>query len=247
MKYLYIVLPAINHNGLETPLPASHFKPAIFKYLRDLAANNNRDWFKENKDRYENELKGPALDFILEFGSSLHQISPHFRADPKANGGSLFRIYRDVRFSRDKSPYKTHAGLHFRHEAGKTAYTPGFYLHLEPGASLVGVGLWHPDNPTLKLIRDRIVADPARWKKAVGGTDFLKRFTVTGDSLKRPPKGYDPDHELIEVLKLKDFTAMAPLTQKQVVSADFLDEFATMCATGGSLVEFICEALGQPY
>jgi len=232
---------------LATPNIQSFFKPSLFKFMKDLAANNNREWFKENKTRYESQLKEPALDFIMDFGAHLHEISPHFRADPKGHGGSLFRIYRDVRFSRNKSPYKTHTGLHFRHEAGKDAYTPGFYLHLEPGSCFVGVGLWRPDNPTLKLIRDKIVADPDRWKKAVGVVNFQKQFTVTGNSLKRPPRGYDAEHELIDVLKLKDFTALAPLTQKQVTSADFVEEFSDYCRTGGALVRFICEALDQPY
>lgn len=224
-----------------------HFTPAIFKFLRELKADNSRDWFNANKDRYINDLKDPSLRFIVDFGSRLHKISPHFRADPRPQGGSLFRIYRDVRFSKDKSPYKTHAGLHFRHEAGKDAYTPGFYLHIEPGSCFVGVGLWHPDNPTLKLIRDSIVADPRQWRRAVEGSRFRAHYTVTGDSLKRPPKGYDPDHPLIDVLKLKDFTALAPLTQKQITSAGFVDEFAGLCKDGGSLVKFICEAVGQQY
>ncbi len=228
-------------------MAATQFNSAIFRFLKDLKANNNRDWFQQNKSRYEKELKKPALEFILEFGDHLQRISPHFRADPKANGGSLFRIYRDVRFSKDKSPYKTHAGLHFRHEAGKDAYTPGFYLHLEPGGCFVGVGLWHPDGPTLKLIRDKIAAKPEEWKRAVGGREFQKIFSVEGQRLKRPPRGYDPDHELIEVLKMKDFTALAPLTQKQVTDKDFAAEFASLCKVGGSLVEFICEAVGQPY
>lgn len=224
-----------------------HFTPATFKFLRDLSAYNNRDWFNDNKDRFVGEVKEPALAFIVDFGARLQKISPHFISDPRPVGGSLFRIYRDVRFSKDKSPYKTHVGLHFRHRAGKDAYTPGFYLHLEPRGSFVGLGLWHPDNPTLKLIRDSLVADPSRWKKAVGGKTFLKDFTVSGDSLKRPPKGYDPDHPLIEILKMKDFTAFAPLTQKQVTSPGFLDEFAGYCRSGASLVQFICEAIGQEY
>ena len=228
-------------------MPDRHFSPALFKYLKDLRANNEREWFNANKDRFVDEVKRPALDFIVDFGSRLQKISPHFMSDPRPVGGSLFRIYRDVRFSKDKSPYKTHAGLHFRHLAGKDAYTPGFYLHLEPGASFVGVGLWHPDNPTLKLIRDAIVADPRKWEKAVGNLRFRKNFTVTGESLKRPPKGFDPEHPLVEVLKLKDFTAFTPLTQKQVTSAGFIDEFAAMCQGGGSLVRFICEALGQDF
>jgi uncharacterized protein (TIGR02453 family) len=224
-----------------------HFKPALFRFLKELAAENTRDWFNANKGRFEADLKDPALRFIVDFGPHLQKISPHFRADPRPVGGSLFRIYRDVRFSKDKSPYKTHAGLHFRHEAGKTAYTPGFYLHLQPGESFVGMGIWRPDNPTLKLIRDAIVADPAGWKKAVGGKDFTARFKVAGDSLKRPPKGYDPDHPLIDVLKLKDFTAFTTLTQKQITSRGFVEEFARLCKEGAPLVRFICGALDQKY
>ncbi len=224
-----------------------YFSPALFRFLKDLTANNRREWFQENKSRYEEDLKVPALRFVVDFSPHLRRISPHFRADPRPSGGSLFRIYRDVRFSRDKSPYKTHAGLHFRHEAGKDAYTPGFYLHLEPRKSFLGMGLWHPDNPTLKKIRDRIVSDPAAWKKAVGGKNFTEHFKVTGESLKRPPRGFDPEHPLIEVLKLKDFTCFAPLSQKQVTSVGFMDEFAALCKTGSPLVKFICEALGQQY
>ena len=231
----------------NTAAPKRHFTPALFQFMRDLEGNNNRDWFAANKERYLADLRDPALDFVMDFGSRLLKISPSFLADPRPNGGALFRIYRDIRFSKDKRPYKDHTGLHFRHQAGKSAHTPGFYLHLQPGNCFVGVGLWRPDNPTLKLIRDSLVKDPGLWKKAVGGKKFREAFQVSGDSLKRPPKGYDADHPLIEVLKMKDFTAFAPLTQKQVMSPGFLDEFAGLCGTGGSLVKFVCEAIGQPY
>ena len=228
-------------------MPQKYFTPSLYKYMRDLAAHNEREWFQANKDRYLAELRDPALQFITDFGPHLMKISPAFRADPRPTGGSLFRIYRDVRFSKNKQPYKDHTGLHFRHVAGKDAHTPGFYLHLQPGGSFVGVGLWHPDNPTLKLIRDALVRDPGLWKKAVGNKRFKDHFTVSGDSLKRPPKGYDPDHPLIDVLKMKDFTAFASLTQKQVTSAGFVEEFAGMCRAGSSLVKFVCEAIGQPF
>ncbi len=228
-------------------MPHDHFKPALFWFMRDLEANNDRAWFQENKERYLAELRDPALRFIVDFGPRLMKISPAFRADPRPNGGSLFRIYRDIRFAKDKSPYKNHTGMHFPHVAGKNVHTPGFYLHLQPGNSFVGVGIWRPDTPTLKLIRDALVADPRLWKKAVGGKKFGQHFTVSGESLKRPPKGYEPDHPLIDVLKLKDFTAFAPLTQKQVTSGDFIDTFTDLCRTGGSLVKFVCGAIGQPY
>jgi len=92
-----------------------------------------------------------------------------------------------------------------------------------------------------------LVADPGRWKKAVEEKKFRADFKVSGESLKRPPKGYDPDHPLIDILKMKDFTAFAPLTQKQVTAPGFVDEFAQLCRAGGSLVKFVCEAIGQPY
>lgn len=230
------------------PTPSQRFfTPALFKFMRDLKANNNRDWFNENKHRYISDLKDPALAFILEFGQHLDRISPHFRADPRGHGGSLFRIYRDVRFARDKSPYKTHTGIYFRHQAGKDAHTPGFYLNLQPGHNWVGVGIWRPDSPTLKLLREQIATRPELWQDAVTNKKFSQKFKVTGSSLKRPPKGFDPEHPLIDVLKLKDFTAVTPLTQKQVTSAGFVKEFAEVCQAGSSLVKFVCEAIKQPF
>ena len=228
-------------------MPERHFTPALFAFLRELKANNDREWFNEHKDRYLADLRDPCLQFIADFGAPLMTVSPHFRADPRPSGGSLFRIYRDIRFSRDKSPYKTAAGLHFRHENGKDVHTPGFYLHLEPGGCFMGVGLWHADPATLRPIRDRLVADPDSWRAAVGGRAFRKRFSVSGDELKRVPRGYDPDHPVADVLRLKDVTAFTTLTQKQVTSPGFLDEFTELCRTGGAMVRWICEALEQPY
>ena len=135
------------------------FEPSLFKYLRDLKNNNERPWFKANKARYEEELRGPMLRFIEDFAPHLEKISVHFLADARPVGGSLFRIYRDTRFAKDKTPYKTHAGAHFRHVRAKDVHAPGFYLHMEPGNVFMGAGIWHPDNPTLGKIREAIVAD----------------------------------------------------------------------------------------
>ena len=123
--------------------------PALFEFLLDLKDNNTRPWFEENKERYRSDVRDPVLDFIAAFAEPLANISPHFRADPRPNGGSLFRIYRDIRFARDKRPYKTNAGAHFRHSAGKNAHAPGFYLHLEPGECFAGCGVWRPDSNAL--------------------------------------------------------------------------------------------------
>jgi uncharacterized protein (TIGR02453 family) len=228
-------------------MPTRHFDPALFAFLRDLQVNNDRAWFEAERERYESAVRGPALRFITDFGPHLLAISPHFRADPRPQGGSLFRIYRDIRFAKDKSPYKTHIGLHFRHERGKDAHTPGFYLHLEPGGSFVGLGLWHPDNPTLAKLREAVVSDPAAWRRAVGGRRFTASFTVSGDELVRVPRGYDPAHPLSDVLRLKDYTAFAPLTVKQITGPGFLEAFAGLCRDGAPFMVWQCKALDLPF
>jgi uncharacterized protein (TIGR02453 family) len=224
-----------------------YFTPATFGFLGDLAANNSKSWFERNKARYESEVKQPALRFITDFAPHLKKVSTHFRADPRPVGGSLFRIHRDVRFSKDKSPYKTHTGIHFRHFESRDAHAPGFYLHIQPGEVFVGVGIWHPDAPTLAKIRERVAEQSAAWKKVVKGKTFAARFELAGESLSRPPKGFDAGHPLIEDLKRKDYIGVAQLEERDVTSASFLGEFAELCRTGGSLNRFICAALDLPY
>lgn len=224
-----------------------HFTPALFAFLRELKADNDRAWFLENKPRFLADVRDPCLRFVTDLGAPLMQVSPHFRADPRPVGGSMFRMNRDIRFSKDKSPYKTAVGLHFRHENGKDAHTPGFYLQLEPGNCFAAVGLWRPDTASLQKVRARMDADPGAWLAAVGGKAFRAVYTVTGDELKRVPRGYAADHPLADALRLKDITAYTPLTQRQVTAPGFLDEFAGLCRTGGALVKWICEALEQPY
>ena len=148
-------------SATETP----SFGPELFAFLVELRANNDRDWFAANKARYEADVLEPALAFIEDFGFRLQGISPHFRADPRRSGGSLFRIHRDTRFSKDKSPYKTNTGMYFRHERGKDAHAPGYYLHLAPGEVFGGGGIWHPDAPALAAIREAIVRDPDGWRR----------------------------------------------------------------------------------
>ena len=138
----------------------AHFTPELFEFLLELRTNNNREWFQANKGRYDRHVKEPLLQFIQDFEPSLHSVSTRFIADARANGGSMFRIYRDVRFSKDKSPYKTQAAVQFRHEAGKSAHAPGFYLHLDPNEIFVGVGIWRPDSSSLAKIRNAIVVEP---------------------------------------------------------------------------------------
>lgn len=223
------------------------FPPELFDFLRELRRNNRRDWFQANKERYEDHVRHPALQFISDFGPHLRKISSNYVADPRPVGGSMFRIHRDVRFSKDKSPYKTAVGIQFRHKRRKDVHSPGFYLHLEPDGCFAGLGIWHPDGTSLAKIRSYLVEHSDSWQRTLSGKRFQQQFELAGESLTRAPKGYDPDHPLIDVLKLKDFTAYAPLTQRRVTAPGFLDEFAEMCRTGSPLVKFLCEALGQPF
>ncbi len=225
----------------------AHFTPALFAFLRDLESNNERDWFNANKDRYLEQVQEPALEFIVDFGKQLAGISPHFTADARVQGGSLFRIYRDTRFSKDKTPYKTNTGVHFRHEAAKDVHAPGYYIHLEPGACFAGVGLWRPESKVAYAIREKIDGDPSGWKRATRTKRFSDVWSLTGDSLTRPPKGYDADHPLIEDLKRKDFIASRKLTQGQVTANGFVEEFAGMCKTATPFMRFLCEAVGVPF
>lgn len=222
-----------------------YFSPKLFKFLRDLKRNNSRKWFLANKHRYEDDVKQPLLNFITDFAGPLSKISHEFVSDPKPSGGSMFRIYRDMRFSADKSPYKLAASAHFRHSRARDVHAPGFYLHLEPNNVFAGVGLWHPDNPSLKKIRDTMVKNPRNWTRARDNKAFNKLFDEgDGEMLKRPPQGYDPDHPLIEDLKKKDFTAFTDLSEKQAVSSNFLDRFAKACVAAKPFMEYLTKAVG---
>lgn len=226
---------------------SAHFSPKLFQFLKDLRANNEREWFQAQKPRYEEHVKEPMLEFIADFSAPLRKVSPHFVADPRPTGGSMLRIYRDTRFSKDKTPYKTNAAAQFRHEAGKDIHAPGFYLHLEPGRVFVGAGLWRPDPKTAAKIREAIVEDPAGWKRAVHTKKFADVAELHGDSLKRPPRGVDPEHPLLEDLKRKDFMALVSFTQKQACSAGFADDVAGALRTMKPMTKFLTEAVDLPF
>ncbi len=222
---------------------SSHIDPEFFELLRELADNNNRDWFAANKERYSRSVRDPMLQLISDFSTRLKKISRHFVADPRPSGGSLFRIYRDVRFSKDKTPYKTHAAAQFRHKRGKDVHAPGFYLSLAPGQVYAGAGIWHPDSASLKTIRDTILAYPRAWRSATGSDRFKRVFRLEGDSLKRGPKGFDPEHPLIEDLKRKDFVAMARFEEADAMADDFLERYVECCRIAAPFVRYLTEAL----
>lgn len=216
---------------------AEMLQPELFQFLRELKENNQREWFQAHKPRFERDVKGPLLALIESLAPAIEAVSPHLVCDAT----SMFRIHRDVRFSADKSPYKTHVAAQFRHEEGKDVHTPGFYLHLEPGNVLAGAGIWHPDNRTLGQIRQAIEHRPQAWREArtVG--------PLGGDSLKRPPKGYAADHPLVDDLRRKDFVVMVNYSEEQALQPDFGGRFAADCRNWSPLMAFLCQAVGVPF
>jgi uncharacterized protein (TIGR02453 family) len=221
-------------------MPA-YFEPDLFDFLRQLKRHNNREWFTRNKQRYERVAFSPALDFIRGFAPHLANLSAHFVADARPSRGSLFRIYRDTRFSSDKAPCKTHLGIHFSHESGKNAHAPVFYLHLEPEGCFVAAGVWHPDSRALTRIRTAIAEHPEQWKKAA------LKLQLEGESLTRAPKGFAPDHPLIDDLKRKDYVTSLALTEEEVCAPGLMPAFAAACRRMTPLVQFTTTALGLKF
>lgn len=220
-----------------------YFTRQTFQFLKDLRENNSREWFKDNRARYDDSIKEPAQQFIMAVGARLSEVSEHLRADPRPNGGSLFRIHRDTRFSRDKSPYKTATGIQFRHAKGRDAHAPGLYMHIEPGACFMGVGTWHPEREALRKIRDGIVDDPDGWVSATRAGSFPQVFELWGESLATGPRGFDLEHPLMEDIKRKDFVGMCSVPQSFLTSTSLVDDFLERASAGSPLLAFLCRAL----
>ena len=222
---------------------ATYFDAAAFRFMRELARHNNREWFNAHKSQYESTVRDPFLRLIGDLAAPLAKISPHFRADPRPSGGSMFRIYRDTRFANDKSPYKTWLGARLFHERARQVHSPLFYIHIQPGRCFAGGGLWHPEGPALKRIRDFLVDNPAAWKKAVRSKRFREQFGLGGESLSRPPSGFDPEHELIDDLKRKDFVASREFSDADAMSSKLKPIVVDTFKGIAPMVDYLCAAL----
>ncbi len=223
------------------------FGPALAAFMEDLRSNNERIWFAANRERYEETVREPARAFIRAMAPALAAISPHFRADDRKAGGSLMRIHRDTRFSRDKTPYKTNVGIQFRHALGRDVHAPGFYVHLEPGSAFLGAGVWRPDSGALFMIRARIDEEPDAWREVRDGEAFRTSFRLGGESLKTMPRGFTKDHPLAEDLRRKDFIAIHEVPLRDALGPRFPDLATARMRDAGGLVRFLCEALDVPF
>jgi uncharacterized protein (TIGR02453 family) len=218
----------------------SYFSPALFAFLRELKANNRREWFADNKARFIRDVETPVLEFITDLGPRLAAVNPRFLAKPTRGGGSMFRIYRDTRFSEDKTPFKTWVSARFPHrDAGRDVSAPGFYLHLEPGKSLGGGGVYHPDTASLRRIRERIATVPKEWAAVV-----RRGLEIDGDTLQRVPAGFPPNHRFVADLKRTDHYVMRTFSARTVSGRDFLDVYTAECERVAPLLAFLTKALG---
>ena len=224
------------------------FSEELIDFLADLEVNNEREWFNARKDLYEAVLREPALDYIREIAAPLRQISPHMTASDRKQGGSLMRIYRDVRFSRDKSPYKTNVGIQFRHESGKDVHAPGYYVHIAVDDCFIGVGSYMPDRDALNAYRRAIDEHPRQWrqlKQLAESPDW--QFGGHHDKLKRPPRGYEADHPLIEDIKMKHFILTHNLEPEDVTSEDFVSYTINRFQETKEWMAFLTKAIGLPF
>ena len=221
----------------------SYFSDKSFGFLRGLARNNNREWFLKHKHEYEAQVRAPFLRLLQDLQPDLAAISTQYRADPRPVNGSLFRIHRDTRFANDKTPYKTHAGARLFHQRHRELDTPSFYIHVQPGHCFVGAGLWHPEAPTLRRIRQFIADNPGAWRKAVHSPAFRRRFALGGESLLRPPRGFPPEHPLIEDLKRKSFVGSVALADETVLGPGLRRSIASALAGLAPLVDYLCASL----
>ncbi len=226
-------------------LPA--FSKETLRFLEELEANNERAWFEANKARYEQDVLDVALHFIAAMQAPLGKLAPHFTAAPTRVGGSLMRIYRDTRFAADKSPYKTNIGIQFRHENAKDVHSPGYYVHIHPREVFVGVGMWRPDSESLRRIRERIVAKPQEWRRAVSGAGFRRRFELAGESLVRPPRGFDANHPMIDDIRRKSFIAVCDFEVEDCLAPTFPKRVADTFGAGEPLMRFLCKSVGVSF
>lgn len=218
-------------------------KKETLNFIKEVAENNNREWFAANKGIYE-IAKADVLELVAKLIPELAKVDPLLSADadPKK---SLLRIYRDVRFSKNKDPYKNNFGIWFSAKS-KGGNEPGYYLHIQPGKSFIAGGYWMPEASHLKLIRQEIDYNIGDFKEIINGKDFKKNFKLGVDNaLKNAPKGYDPADPNIEFLKLKSFEATTKIDDEEFFKPNLVNKLISSFKTVQPLVAFLRNAIEQ--
>ncbi len=228
------------------------FRPDALRFLRSLARNNKREWFEANRERYEREVKRPLAVLVEELDARFGEIAPEIVGNAKR---SIFRIHRDVRFSKDKSPYKTNAAAWFYHrDAGHSVGTraahggAGLYFQIAPGDCMIAGGIWMPPSDALKTLRERIADDHESIARILGAPTFRRAFGSLSEEsvLTRVPRGFDPEHPAATLLRFKSFTVSRKLDEEDLSSPRLPDVLARQYAKMLPLVRWLNTALGLP-
>jgi|ERR1041384_1186393 uncharacterized protein (TIGR02453 family) len=222
--------------------PFAGFPREGIKFLKQLKKNNNREWFTRHKPEYEEFVKLPMQSLIASLREPMADVAPEFDVHPKR---SLFRIYRDIRFSNNKAPYKTHVAAVF-HLRGNWQGSAGYYLHIEPGQVFLGGGMYMPDSNQLKNIRGAISDHQSKFRSIVEDKSFKKKFGgLEGEKLKRNPLGYSADHPMIEWLKYKQFFSGVEWEEKSCYSPRMVGSVVDVYKGLLPLIRFLNEAMGK--
>ncbi len=210
-------------------------------FLRELAQNNNRDWFHRNKKRYEKELKNPWKAFIQKLIVAFQAYEPAIQIQPK---DAIFRIARDVRFSKDKTPYQTHVSALISPGGRKAKEHPGFYIQLSTGVLALGGGAYFLESSTLQQVRERIAREPAYFRGLIEAENFVRHYEqIRGDQHKRIPKEFKEVHEQLPVIANKQYYYMAELPPEEILRDDIVDFVTSYYLAGKPLNDFLAEAI----
>ena len=225
---------------LDAYPPFAGFPPEGIRFLKQLKANNNREWFNANKERYLEYVKLPMQSLLVALAGPLEKSAPGMLVDPRKG---MFRIYRDTRFSKNKDPYKTHVSA-IIHPRGHWEESAGLYVHIEPGEVFLGGGIYMPDGGQIKKIRAAIASRQREFLSIVEGKGFRRRFgTLRGERLSRAPLGYRPEHPMIEWLRWKQYFVAEEWPEKSATGKDFVRKVAESFAEMMPLVNFLNSAL----
>ena len=223
---------------------SQYFSDASYKFLRNLDRHNNKAWFAEHKHEYEEHVRQPFLRLIADLQPDLAQVSTHYLADPRTVGGSLYRIYRDTRYSGDKAPYKPWQGARLYHERRKQVPAPSFYIHLQPGASFIGAGLWGQPPEVQRRVRQFIFDNPGSWKATAHAPALRKRFGFDeSDMLVRTPQGFPADFEFIDDLRHRNWVLLRHVDDAGMTSPRLRQTIAGDLSALRPFVDYLCAAL----
>lgn len=213
---------------------------STLKFLEELGNNNNREWFDAHRDNYQ-AAKEDFESFVTAMKNEMLPLIPRLEEQQAKN--MIFRVFRDVRFSKDKTPYKAHFSAYFS-QGGRKWPGAGYYIHIQPGASFAAAGIWMPEGPLLKNIRQEIDYDYPAFQDILGEASFKKKFNkISGETLQKVPAGYEATNPAADYLKMKSFIADTAIGDGEVLRKDFVKKLATVFATAAPFVNFMNRAM----